>query len=170
MKTSRGNGAGGGGGFSLLEIVIALGVLAVSVPLVFLALEKGGRSGMASATDNRGGRMVEVCLDEIRASREGRARWFSNTRPGESIPPDDGFWALAFSNEGRVMGAVTADQWTAGVSRLDGQAVRYFARIVSVPHVSNGLPEMRNVRVTVEDPAAAPDGKRGKSEFHTLVP
>lgn len=169
MKSTRENGVRHGG-FSLLETVIALGVLAVSVPLVFLALEQGGRSGMASAADTRGGRMVEVCMEEVRASREGRARWFSNAEPGSSIPPDDEFRALAFSNEGRVMGKITVGQWTDGVTRLDGKPVRYLARIDSEPHVSTGLPDMRNLRVTVEDPAAAPEGKRGKSEFHTLVP
>ena len=158
------------GGFSLLETVIALGVLAVSVPLVFLALEKGGRSGMASATDNRGGRMVEVCLEEIRASRESRARWFPDTRAGSLIPPDGGFWALAFSNEGQVVGTVSAEQWAAGLVQLDGKPVRYLARINSLPHLADGVPEMQNVRVTVADPAAAPLGKREKSQFHTLVP
>ncbi len=158
------------GGFSLLEIVIALGVLAVSVPLVFLALEEGGRSGMASAADNRGGAMAEVCLEEIRASREGRACWVSNTIPGESIPPEGGFWALAFADDGRVMGPVSTAQWASGVARLDGKAVRYLARIASESRASEGLPEMRIVRVTVEDPASAPLGKRGKSDFYTLVP
>jgi type II secretory pathway pseudopilin PulG len=169
MKTSRGN-TFRRSGFSLLETVIALGVLAVSVPLVFLALEEGSRSGMASATDSRGGRMVHVCLEEIRASREGRAHWFSNTSPGETIPPEGEVWALAFSNEGRAIGKITPEQWNTGVVRMDGQPVRYLTRITSQPHGSAGLPEMHNVRVTVEDPAGAPAGKRRKSGFHTFVP
>jgi Tfp pilus assembly protein PilV len=158
------------GGFSLIETVIALGVLAVCVPLVFLALQEGGKSGSASTTDSRGGRLVEVCLEEVRASREGRARWFPDTRPGGSIPPDDGFWALAFSNDGRVVGEITAAQWAAGLARLDGQPIRYLAQIDSEPHHADGMPGMREVRVTVADPAAAPAGKRSLSEFHTLVP
>ena len=169
MKTSYENRACEVG-FSLIEIVLALGVLAVSVPLVFLALEHGGRSGMASAADNRGGRMVEVCLEDVRASREGRTRWFTNTRPGTAIPPDGMTWALAFSNEGLVLGAVTAEQWNSGIGRLEGQAVRYLAKIDSEAHLAEGLPEVRKVRGSVEEPAAAPDGRRGKSEFHTLIP
>ena len=157
-------------GFSLIETVIALCVLAVTVPLVFLALETGGRSGMTSATESRSRWMVEACLEEIRASREGRARWLSNTRPGSVIPPDGELWALAFSNDGRVLGKVAAGQWAAGIGHLDGQAVRYLAGIESIESVSNGIPAMRVVRISLEDPAAAPAGKRGKSGFHTLVP
>ena len=168
MKTSHRKMADDG--FSLIETVLALGVLAVSVPLVFLALGEGGKSGMASAKDSRAGRMADACLEEIRASREGRARWFSNSGPSDSIPPDGGFWALAISSEGRVLGRITADQWAVGVARVDGQAVRYLAAVDSVPYVFDGMPAMRNVCVTVEDPAAAPQGKRGKSEFHTLMP
>lgn len=169
MKASH-EKTSGGRGFSLLETVIALGVLAVSTPLAFLALEQGDRSGMASAGDSRSGRMAAVCLEEVRASRDGRAQWWANTRPGDPIPPDGGFWALAFSEDGRVMGTVDAGQWATGVARLDGQRVRYLAGITSEPYEMSGNAEMRNVCIRVEEAATAPEEKRVKIEFHTLVP
>ncbi|MES2474726.1 MAG: prepilin-type N-terminal cleavage/methylation domain-containing protein [Verrucomicrobiota bacterium] len=157
-------------GFSLMETVIALAVLAVSVPLVFLALEKGGRAGMASATDSRCARMADACLEEIRASQESRARWLPNENPGAPIPPEGSFWALAFSNEGHVMGQINADQWAAGVAHIDGEAVRYLASMDSDSRVLEGMPVMRRVRVTVEEPAAAAQENRAKSKFYTLMP
>lgn len=157
-------------GFSLIETAIALAVLVASVPMVFLAMGEAGKSAMASEAESRGCRIVPLCLEEMRASREGRSRWFSSSSTGESIAADGEFRALAFSSDGKVVGVVSEEMHQTGASRLDNKPIRYIATMTSALRESNSHPAMRNVCITLEYPATGPVARRGKLEFHTLIP
>lgn len=157
-------------GFSLIETAISLGVLVAAMPMAFLAIGEAGKSAVASEAENRGCRIVPLCVEEIRASREGRSRWFSTTAIDGNLPPDGEFWALALSADGTVVGVLDKQMHETGAFRLDNKPIRYIATMTSAPRGSGLHPAMRNVCITLEYPAAAPVGRRGKSEFHTLIP
>ena len=74
-------------GVTLVESVIAVGVLAVAVPLVFGALAQAGKSGFSSQAETRSTWMIPACLDEIQASRAGRPQYFTATTSGQPFPP-----------------------------------------------------------------------------------
>jgi Tfp pilus assembly protein PilV len=69
-------------GATLIEAVIAIGVLAVAIPLVYGALAEGGKSGLSSQAETRSTWMIPACIDEIHASRQGRSLYFSATAIG----------------------------------------------------------------------------------------
>jgi prepilin-type N-terminal cleavage/methylation domain-containing protein len=114
-------------GVTLVESVIAVGVLAVAVPLVFGALAEAGKTGLASQAETRSTWMIPACIDEIQASRDGRPQFFTATTTGQSFPPAGDVWALAFSPEGRPVGRLSKALHDKGTKELDGKPIRFIA-------------------------------------------
>ncbi len=158
-------------GASLLEAVIAVGVLAVAVPLVFGALVEAGKSGTSSQAETRSTWMVPVCMEEIRASREGRPRYFTSTSAGQAFPSSGDVWALAFAADGSLIGKLTKAQYDQGVRDLAGKPVRFITSMSATPEtVKPGATPLMRVDVFVEYPAIQKATRRGKLAFHTRIP
>lgn len=164
-KTSKARGS------SLIETVIAMGVLAVAIPLVFGALAEGGKSGMASEADTRSTWIIPSCMEEILASREGRPQFFTKTAVNEIFPPPGDVWALAFSPEGKPIGKITKAVYDKGTKLLDGKPVRYIATLSSAttPTPAGSTPMLR-ARITLEYPSTSSAKKRQKLDFYTRIP
>jgi hypothetical protein len=157
-------------GATLAEAVIAVGVLAVAVPLVFGALAEAGKSGMAAEAETRSSWMVPACMEEIRASREGRPQYFTPTTTGQPFPSAGDVWALAFTAEGRAVGKISKTQSDKGLQELNGETVRYIALLNAAAETPvAGVTPMLRTRITIEYPAAAPAVKRSKLDFHTRI-
>lgn len=155
-------------GATLVEAVIAVGVLAVAIPIVFGALVESGNCGMAARAETRGTWMVDACMSEIRASREGRSRYFSSTRMGEVFPPGGEVWVLAFAQDGKSVGKLSKALYDSGIRELDGKTVCYIAAMSSrAATVRAGSLPMTEVHISIEYPASANSAKRSKTGFHT---
>jgi type II secretory pathway pseudopilin PulG len=164
-------------GTTLTEALIAVGVLAVAVPLVFGSLAEAGRSAAAAEAETRSTWIVDACMEEIRASRDGKPRFFTATQTGESFPTDGEAWALGFSGDGSLVGKVQGGDYENGLKELDGKNVRYLASMratrqtsTSTTGANSAASDLLLVRITLEHPAAAPAAKRTKLDFHTLIP
>lgn len=158
-------------GSSLIETVIAMGVLAVAIPLVFGALAESGKSGLSSEAETRSTWMVPACMAEIRASREGRPQYFYPTVAAQAFPPDGDVWALAFSPEGKLVGKVGKAAYDKGVKELEGRAVRYIASLSAAADLAEtGPAPMLRARISLEYPSTSPAAKRQKLGFHTRIP
>lgn len=158
-------------GSSLIEAVIAMGVLAVAIPLVFAALAESGKSGVSAEAETRSTWIIPACLAEIRASRAGRPQYFTATLVGQEFPSGD-VWALAFSPEGRALGKVTKALYDKGIRELDGQKIGYIAALSAsapLPAPAGPVPLLR-ARISLEYPPAAPAAKRQKLDFYTRIP
>jgi type II secretory pathway pseudopilin PulG len=158
-------------GSSLVETVIAMGVLAVAIPLVFGSLAESGRSGMSAEAETRSAWIVPNCMEEILASREGRPQFFTATAVNEIFPPSGDVWALAFSPEGKLVGKLSKAVYDKGAKDLDGKAIRYIASLSSTTTTTaSGATPMLRARISLEYPSGIPAAKRQKLEFYTRVP
>ena len=158
-------------GASLTEAVIAIGVLAVAIPLVFGTLAEAGKSGLALQAETRSTLMIPACMEEIRASRDGHPRFFTPTTTGQNFPPPGEVWALAFSPDGQPIGRLSTALYDKGTRELDGKTVRYIALLgSSMTPVKSGATPMMRVDISLEYPASSAAAKRRKLDFHTLVP
>jgi hypothetical protein len=156
---------------SLVEAVLAIGVLALVIPLVFATLAQAGRSGASAEADTRCSWIVPACMDEIRASRDGHPQFFSATTEGQALPLAGEVWVLAFSSEGRAIGKITKSQFEAGIKELDGSPVLYLGEMSAVKApLKAGMTSMMNVRISIGYPAGIPSAKRRKLDFHTRIP
>ncbi len=153
-------------GATLVEAVIAVGVLAVAVPLVFGAIAEAGKSGFSSAAETRSTWIVPACMEEIRASREGRPLFFNATTPGQPIPPAGEVWSLGFSADGKPVGRLPTAMHEQGAKELNGVPIRYIAVISAQPAATALL----KTRISIEYPASVPEEKRSKLDFHTCIP
>ena len=158
-------------GATLIEAVIAVGVLAVAVPLVLGTIAEAGKSGMAAEAETRSTWMISTCMVEINASRTGQSRYFPATVIGQAFPTAGDVWALAFSPEGKLVGKLSKSLHDTGTKELDGQPIRFIAVLSATAPASttDGVP-MLNTRVSIQYPAAAPVAKRGKLDYHTRIP
>ncbi len=165
-------------GSSLIETVIAMGVLAVAIPLVFGALAESGKSTQSSEAETRSTWIIPACMDEIQASRSGTAQFFPTTVVSETFPPQDDVWALAFSGQGAPVGKIPKPDYAKGMKEIDGKTIRYIAKLSAVnvtPSAAEakarpGLAPTLRVQITLEFPATSPVGKRQKLEFYTRIP
>jgi type II secretory pathway pseudopilin PulG len=158
-------------GFSLIETVIAMGVLAVAIPLVFGALAESGKSQFSSEAETRSSWMVPTCMDEILASRDGRPQFFTATVAAQTFPPSGDVWALAFSADGTPIGTIPKAIYEKGTKELNGQAVRYLASLSSATTTTSaGASPMLCARISIEFPATSPVARRQKLDFYTRIP
>lgn len=170
MKAARSNDNFGSGS-TLIESVIALGVLAVAIPLVSGVLAEAGKCGMASHAESHSCWIIPACMDEIRASRAGRPQYFRPTTPGQTFPPAGEVWALAFAPDGKPVGKISHALYDRGIGMLDGETVGYIASMDgSAAPAKTGASPLLRVHLALEYPAASPAALRRKLDFHTRMP
>ena len=165
-------------GASLIETVIAMGVLAVAIPLVFGALAESGKSTQSSEAETRSTWIIPACMEEIHASRSGRSQFFPATLANETFPALGDVWALAFSGEGKLIGKIPKADYDKGTREIDGKRIRYIVALsaVNVPpsaaetEAKPGHIPILQVQITLEFPATAPAAKRQRLEFNTRIP
>jgi hypothetical protein len=158
-------------GSSLVEALIAIGVLAVAIPLVFGALFEAGKSNVSSEAETRSTWIVPACMDEILASREGKPQFFTATAVGQTFPPPGEIWALAFSPEGKPVGEITQSDYAKGLKEQNGQSIRYVATLASAATTTQaGAIPMLRAHITLEYPSSLPLAKREKLHFYTRIP
>jgi type II secretory pathway pseudopilin PulG len=159
------------GGSTLIEAIIAVGVLAVAIPMVFGALAESGKSGLVSQAETRSTWIIPACMDEIRASREGRPQYFTSTVTGQAFPPAGEVWVLAFSADGKPIGPLDKMLYQSGVRELNGKTVRYIAAMSAFEEGSRaGVTPMLRVDISLEFPAIGKAERRDKLDFHTRIP
>lgn len=165
-------------GSSLIETAIAMGVLAVAIPLVFGALAESGKSTLSSEAETRSTWIIPACMEEIQASRSGRPQFFATTVVDESFPPIGGIWALGFSREGQTVGKLTQSEYDSGTQEIEGQSIRYIATLkaekdspgdLETEQKSSIAPILR-VQISLEFPATSPANKRQKLQFYSCIP
>ena len=150
------------GGFSLLEVVVSLGVLSVAIPLSVAGIAGSANSDAASRMDSMAPSMVTTCLSEYRAARGGEGESAGKL---ESPAGSEEVWAIGFASSGESLGKVAAEDYQSGC-RKDGMT--YLARLENEPVEESG--SARKVRVSVEFPAVAPAAQRQRIEFFTRLP
>jgi hypothetical protein len=161
-KISRSSGS------TLVESSIAMGVLALAVPLVFGSMAEAGKSGASADAETRSAWIIPACLQEIENSRVGKPQYFTATETGQTFPPENEIWALAFSNEGSSVDKITIAQYESGIKKLEGKSISHLAKISATKAEEND--GMLNLRITLEYPATAPADKRRTLDFHSRIP
>lgn len=155
-------------GSTLVESSIAMGILAVAVPLVFGTMAESGKSGASAEAETRSAWIIPACLEEVESSRSGNPRYFNATETGQAFPQENEIWSLAFSAEGAIIDKITVAQYESGIKKLNGKTISHLAKMNAAKHDEND--SMLTLRITLEYPAAAPAGNRRTLDFHSLIP
>ena len=166
-RSSRGSLAGS----SLIEVLIAMGVLAVVLPLVFAVLARAAQSCAAAQAETRSVSILPVCMNEIEAAQHGAARFLPPITRGTPIPAPGACIALAFARDGHPLGCVPPDAYLAGTRQLANEPIRYLASFHTEPAPKRpNMPVILTLRISLEYPAAAPLAMRQHLDFYTCIP
>lgn len=159
-------------GASLVEAIIAVGVLAVAVPLVFGTMAESGDSGLSAQAETRSSWIVPACMEELQLAMKGKSEYIGELTPGNDFPSSGGVIALAFASEGGILGKVDQGAYQSGIRNAGSKQARYIASMSGklLEKTSDEVPQFLSVTVVIEYPAAAPAVKRQKLEFHTRLP
>ena len=153
-------------GVSLMETVVAVGVLAIAVPLAFAAMTKATSVGSSARAETRAPAIAERCLLEVKAAQKGESAFLPPIEPAVSFPGEGDVMALGFSREGRILGVVAKEDFQAGLrEKMGGEDVDYVARITG----RFDDPEL-TLTVRVEYPAVKKEASRSGVGFHTKLP
>jgi len=152
MKISR--KADGPQGFSLLEVTVSLGVLAVAIPLSLAGITGSTRSDAGSRMESMAASMVAAILVE-----------WKEAASVEKPENEREIWALGFASTGESLGKVEAKDYRNGCRK---NGMTYLARVESESVGESG--PARKVRVSVEFPALARAEQRQCLEFFTRLP
>jgi prepilin-type N-terminal cleavage/methylation domain-containing protein len=152
-------------GFSLLETVIAISVLAIAVPLALVAVTRAGVTGAAARAETRAPAIAEWCRLEMEAARSGRSAVLPKLPADADFPAGGAVLALAFDGEGALIGAVAAEDFRKGVERVGDARPMYLAALSGRTGPGGVV-----VTVRVEYPAARPEDRRDGVSFHTILP
>ncbi|MEK7951140.1 type IV pilus modification PilV family protein [Luteolibacter soli] len=157
-------------GVSLVETMIAIGILAVVGPLAVATLLKSGEGGVTARAETRSVAIVERCLSELKTARDGPSQYLPKLEPGANFGKDR-VVCLAFAGDGTLLGKVDEGSYSSGSGKVDSQDAVYLAKLQGdLQTQRTGFPPLLTVTVTVEYPAVAPQNKRNHTEFHTQLP
>ena len=157
-------------GVSLVETMVAIGVLAVVGPLAVAALLKSSEGGASARAETRSPAIVERCLSELKTARDGTSEFLPKLQPGMSFGMD-GVLCLAFSGDGTLLGSVGEGGYNKGNGKVSNQDAVYLAVLEGeLENQRSGYPPLLTVNIRVEYPAIAPKDKRNRMQFHTKLP
>ncbi len=155
-------------GISLVETMVAVGVLAVVIPLALATMSAVGQESLAARAETRAPAMAEYFRQELAAAREGRSRNFPEIAAGEAFPPGGGTWCLGFDRSGGVLGRVDAASYAQGLSELGDENVLFLATARGRTEAAEG--SVLNITVEIEYPAVRRAEDRKRLPFHTKLP
>ena len=154
-------------GFSLVEVVLALGVIAFALVGIMGLFPVAMKSAQESQRETRATLIAQQIFSDLRVS-SGANRFVisgpaANNTNGLSLASPGNIY-LAFNTNGAPLAPVAPSVFSN--SCPDGPAHFYVNVAVDT---NTGFPNLSRVQATVEAPAAAPSANRSKYTFVTLM-
>lgn len=156
-------------GFTLMEVVISVGVLAVVVPVVLAMVIAGGESSRVASDETQASLIARSVADEIRAARDGEGRILKGELEWPKFPTNGDRVVFAVARGGELVKELGAGGYATG--EKDGE-VRYLVSAMGVEHQPENLPDsegLSRVEISVETPPAAKVEDRRKFVFVQLM-
>lgn len=156
-------------GFSLVEIVIALGIVSFALVAIFGLLPTGYKSAIESRRDTRSAFIAEQIVSDLRASSFSNATILCKGSDGKltALTPIDlrasGTRVLACDGQDSILKELAISDYD---SSYTGAEAEYLARIKTTP---TGLSNLFQIEVEVSAPPAAPLSSRTRRGFFTFI-
>lgn len=160
---------------TLLETVIAIGVIAVAIPLVLAATGASMADRMNAEVDTKSAWLAKNVEDQVAAIWATPRRYTylpqSLTLDYPSLGSETAPVVLLYDSDMNFVAEGTAQDYSKGTQKRDA---RYLVAIYSTPQVPTNMtttsPELARLFVRVEHPAKAPDKKRQTNKYSVLMP
>lgn len=158
-----------GRGLTLMETVVALGIVALTVPVLVGAMATAVESRRRAEDDTRAAWMTQRVLGELRQAWSGGKSVFGDKAPAyPAFPGADGVILMAFDQNGEFVRLASKSEYDKGIRE---RGVGYLLTVEGSAHRPAGLTlkePLSKVRIVVEAPAQGMPAKRTKLAFTTL--
>lgn len=159
-------------GLTLMEAVVAIGVVAVAVPLILAATSVSAKTRMAAENETRASWIAQQVFRQLTES------WQNLKSPAFPIKPNFPTFQsatapmiLLYNSDGALLGQGTALDFEKGSS--NPQSV-YLVSVYGIgqkaSNLQSGDENLSRVTISVENSARAPKAKRSASYFTLLIP
>lgn len=159
----------GRSGFSLMEVVIAVGVLAVAIPVIMAALVAGARGSRVATDETQAALITRSVMQELRAARNGRGALVEGALSWPDFPADGERLVFSVDADGRLTALLGGGVYESGVR---DRVARYLVSASGARHPLAGRPGpdvLSRVVVSVETPPGAGPEDRRKYEYVRLM-
>lgn len=156
-------------GFSLMEVVISVGVIAVMVPIVLAFTVEGGKSSKVASDETRSSLLARTAAREVDAAMEGISEVIGGTLPWPEFPEGGGRIVLSANRDGELLEQLEAGDYVTGVRDRE---VAYLVSIRGVGHQLETVDDssvLSRVEISIETPAAAGEEDRRKFVYTELM-
>lgn len=161
-------GGGSVHAFTLIEVVIALGITTFCIITLLALLPVGVNTAVKSRGETRASYLAEQIISDLRSSPFNSATILSSS--GGSLAPLTPFSmatastnVLACDAANNVLAMVPASQYAAAFA---GTGTNYLVQVVVSP---SALPNLSTVSVEVSAPAQAALASRSRYSFQTMI-
>lgn len=154
-------------GLTLMETVIAIAIIAVTVPLIFAALGASGESRRSADDETRAAWLAKRVDDDVARGWADEGLFFERKLAYPQFGQADDERIFGFDREGDFRRVVTAAEWREGVKERGLVTV---VKVSGTAYLPSELPgeELSKVEVVVAGPAVSPDEQRKKLSYYTL--
>ena len=158
-------------GFTLMESVISVGLLALVIPLVVALVAASGTASRSATDDTKAAFMARSVMEEIVAAREGGGDLIEEELEWPEFPGPGGRYVITADDEGNLLSLLEAGAYETGV---DERGVAYLISVRGEQQDFPVHPELQSlskVEIMVEFPAIAPrDNRRSRTFIQLLDP
>ncbi len=155
------------GGFSLVEVVLAIGVIAFSIVAILGMLPIALKSATESKKESRAAFIANHLLATLRATTFENARPFESMATGINLSISSNT-TIAYTEIGEPLDVVAESSYLSGVSSSGVTANATFLARISASPVSS-LGGLTSVSAEISSPAVAPRDNRQIFSFTTLI-
>lgn len=158
-------------GMTLMEVVIAIGVMAFSVPLIFTAISSAGASRLAAEGDTRSVWLAreiqrQMILKWSEDSNVSNQSLIASPFPFPQAGAGESTRTLIFDNEGEfVSEGSTSDQEAPSTIPGAVYVVTISAETYTPPGTTSGQDILARVSIDIANPARTAPGKRSQYRY-----
>ena len=159
-------------GLTLMEAVIALGVIAVAVPLILATTTSGARTRVQAEADTRSAWLAQDLQRQLTDSWKNIPSPAFVTKPKfPQFSSPESPTVLLFDNEGAFLASGTSEEYTKGSSNPKAfYLVALHGASQTAFNITGGGDSMSKVTISVENSARAAKQKRTANSFVVLIP
>lgn len=156
-------------GFTLMETVVSVGVIAVMVPIVMAFTVAGGESSRTAANETRSSLLARTVAHEIRLARDGAGQVLDGPLTWPDFPGGGERLVLSADRDGRLLQQLAAETYAQG---LRDREVDFLVSVRGEARPVDGVTGdavLSQVEISVEFPPAAAAENRRKFTYVELM-